>query len=159
VKKCPHCCGVIEYENSVDQTNGETEHPATRPGKKVEIGFDEDWRSDHYGNRYVAKVLRYAPASTSWTVCSQEPDPEPVRPPLYTIQFVDSKCGATFVLTNYDSMTRDFRYSDVRSGENGFVFDSEESVNAAMSSILLTYRVDGKTWRDFWNTIEVIIVD
>ncbi len=81
VKKCPHCCGAIEYENSVDQTNGETEHPATRPGKKVEIGFDDDWRSDHYGNRYAAKVLRYAPASTSWTVCSQEPDPEPVRPP------------------------------------------------------------------------------
>lgn len=59
---CPFCKAPIAYSNNVDVTNGEDEsEPWTMPAPKEEIGFDDDWRQDHYGNKYAVKVIRYDP--------------------------------------------------------------------------------------------------
>lgn len=57
---CPFCKAPMAFSNSVDVTNGEVEEePWSMPAPKSEIGFDDDWREDHYGNKYALKVPRY----------------------------------------------------------------------------------------------------
>lgn len=63
---CPYCQSFIKYFHSVDTTNGyDEEYPDTCRAEKNEIGFDDTWHDDHYGNRYATKRLRYKPLEIS----------------------------------------------------------------------------------------------
>lgn len=77
---CPYCGKEMKYTHSVDQTNGvqyisatsrysadEPEdhtwypEPSTVPAPKEEIGWDDIWASDHHGNKYASKLMKYRP--------------------------------------------------------------------------------------------------
>lgn len=59
---CPQCKKKAVWVCTVDQTNGaDDELPETLPGWKHEIGFDDLWTTDHYGNKYAVKVMKYEP--------------------------------------------------------------------------------------------------
>lgn len=65
--KCPHCKKKTKWWNAVDQTNGMDEDvPATMSAPKKEIGFDDKWKEDHYGNKYAVKILKFEPDSDRW---------------------------------------------------------------------------------------------
>lgn len=62
LKECPHCGARLAFSHEVDETNGYDEsHPYTCDAPKEEIGFDDVWHVDHYGNRYTTKLARYRP--------------------------------------------------------------------------------------------------
>ena len=59
---CEFCGAPIIWSRDTDETNGyEDDNPNTHDTGVVEIGFDDDWHTDHYNNRYSVKVVRYAP--------------------------------------------------------------------------------------------------
>lgn len=61
LKVC-RCGAPMAFRHAVDQTNGEIDDdPHTMPAPVREIGFDDDWKNDHHGNRYAAKLVRYEP--------------------------------------------------------------------------------------------------
>ncbi len=65
---CPQCGEAIGYTHSVDVTNGPIEdQPSTLPGPKELIERQDDWRTDHYGNRYAIQIPIYRPLGTEWS--------------------------------------------------------------------------------------------
>lgn len=67
-KTC-ECGNRIKYYHMVDETNGiDYDYPDTCPGAREEIGYDDIWHEDHYGNKYATKRLRYKP------VCQKFPE-------------------------------------------------------------------------------------
>ncbi len=72
--KCNVCGGKFAHWHSIDNTNGYYEDdPDTYQAAVREIGFTDEWKTDHYGNRYAVKHLRYAPARESaWRTYSTE---------------------------------------------------------------------------------------
>ena len=66
----PVCrCGApMTFAHSIDHTNGDVEDdPSTMPAPKEQIGSDDIWREDHYGNRYAVQDHRYRPVR-EWQV-------------------------------------------------------------------------------------------
>ena len=83
---CDYCHEPYEWRHSVDQTNGicygeydgygegiGEPHPSTVDGPITEIGFDDEWHTDHHGNKYSRKVVRYKPDETIWRKIGQRP--------------------------------------------------------------------------------------
>lgn len=67
IKECPTCNSPFEYQHLVDITNGyEEDNPSTYPGTIEEIGFDDEWHVDHYGNRYAIKIHKFKPVGDQW---------------------------------------------------------------------------------------------
>lgn len=65
--ECFFCKAKIAFSNSVDQTNGQNaDEPWSMPGAKDQVGFDDNWFEDHYGNRYAKQIPRYAPKGDQW---------------------------------------------------------------------------------------------
>lgn len=75
---CGFCGSLITHYHAVDGTNGieyadydEDNKPIgppldyTVPAPLEEIGFDDDWKFDHHGNKYSRRVPRYKPTG-SW---------------------------------------------------------------------------------------------
>lgn len=59
---CSVCGAALSYSHSIDETNGvDPEDPGTMPGDKECIGQDDQWREDHYHNRYAFAIPRYKP--------------------------------------------------------------------------------------------------
>lgn len=59
---CPRCGGDIAYRHSIDVTNGvEEDDPSTMPAPKDQIGSEDDWQKDHYGNPYALDIPLYQP--------------------------------------------------------------------------------------------------
>ena len=58
---------IPKFENavwyaSVFLTNGyDEDDPSTHLPRMKEIGFLDDWKVDHYGNRYAEKVILWEP--------------------------------------------------------------------------------------------------
>lgn len=71
---CRICGEAFVWRHDVDVTNGYDErHPSTCRAELKEIGFDDQWGVDHYGNRYAVKKLRYTPADESlWVNIAEE---------------------------------------------------------------------------------------
>ena len=68
LSKCPDCGGPLTHYHGVDQTNGYDEsEPYSCCAPKEVIGFDDEWRTDHHGNRYAVKKVRFRPIS-AWRV-------------------------------------------------------------------------------------------
>lgn len=67
---CPLCQEEPILYHSVNTTNGVCEtDPTTMRAELVEVGFDDEWHNDHYGNRYAVKISKYAPANPDiWLV-------------------------------------------------------------------------------------------
>lgn len=66
VPKCPRCKCSPRYFHMVDETNGRYEdEPGTFPAATEEIGFEDDWRKDHYGNKYSVRIPLVKPAANS----------------------------------------------------------------------------------------------
>lgn len=67
---CSVCLNAPKWECSTDQTNGYYEdEPGTHPPSMREIGFEDQWHVDHYGNRYALKVMKYEPVQDGrWRV-------------------------------------------------------------------------------------------
>lgn len=60
--KCKVCSKKIKFSRAVDTTNGvEIELEYTYPAKREEIGFEDIWKTDHYGHRYSTKRVLYKP--------------------------------------------------------------------------------------------------
>lgn len=56
------CGAPITHRHAINHTNGEDpEDPSTMPAPVEEIGFDDVWHKDHYGNRYATKDMRFKP--------------------------------------------------------------------------------------------------
>lgn len=56
------CGAPMTHRHSIDHTNGVVDDdPSTKPAPKEQIGVDDDWRTDHHGNRYALPVPRYRP--------------------------------------------------------------------------------------------------
>lgn len=66
---CTFCKAMAEWQCEVDYTNGYDENdPRTYSGPVENIGFDDDWKVDHYGTRYALKVEKYRPGNNvRWT--------------------------------------------------------------------------------------------
>lgn len=65
--RCRHCGEPPAYECMVDQTNGHVEDdPSTHEPDMEEIGFDDHWGKDHYGNKFAAKIRKYKPLGDRW---------------------------------------------------------------------------------------------
>jgi hypothetical protein len=61
----------MTHRHAIDETNGEEDDmPSTKPAPKQQVGWDDDWRNDHYGNRFAVKVLRYVPGQHWQTIRS-----------------------------------------------------------------------------------------
>jgi len=62
---CSFCKAPFVFSHEVDETNGvlfddnDNELPHTIPFPFKEIGFDDIWKEDHYGNKYAVKILKY----------------------------------------------------------------------------------------------------
>ena len=66
-KECGRCGAPVAHVHGVDETNGYDEsRPSTCDARKVEIGFEDEWHADHYGNRYALKVSLYQ-AGEHWS--------------------------------------------------------------------------------------------
>lgn len=64
---CPVCHGVPLHWHLVDQTNGEwSNDPNTYPAKTKDVGFEDIWHVDHYGNNYATKRMLFEPDSEAW---------------------------------------------------------------------------------------------
>ena len=62
--QCRSCGHSFSHWHAVDQTNGtEENNPNTMPAPKEEIGFEDVWQEDHYGNKYATKIILYRPLS------------------------------------------------------------------------------------------------
>ncbi len=71
--ECPYCGAPIAYWHSVDQTNGEDEDlPCTLPAPKHQVGGDDEWHVDHYGNRFANVRALWEPAG-EWHTKRREP--------------------------------------------------------------------------------------
>lgn len=71
---CAFCGEPMAYSCSVDCTNGEDpEIPASIPGDKREIGIEDDWTTDHHGNRYARAVHLYKPTGNRWHHIKAQP--------------------------------------------------------------------------------------
>jgi len=65
--ECQICHTRPIFFHQVDVTNGYDEsHADTCNAEKEEIGFDDQWHSDHYGNKYATKIFKYKPIGNSW---------------------------------------------------------------------------------------------
>lgn len=66
---CPFCQSPIEHACLVDTTNGYEEegNPESCSGEVENIGFDDQWHTDHYGTRYATKLMRYKPVGERWS--------------------------------------------------------------------------------------------
>lgn len=56
----------------VNETNGYDEDDvSTHTPKTKEVGFTDNWKVDHYGNKYAEKIIQYAPdndeGNNPWT--------------------------------------------------------------------------------------------
>lgn len=61
---CDRCGAPITHTHAIDETNGPcSDDPSTLPAPKECIGQDDDWRTDHYGNRYAIAIPKYRPAA------------------------------------------------------------------------------------------------
>ncbi len=62
---CNFCKEPFVFIHSIDETNGilfdsiGNEIPTTIPYPFKEVGFDDIWKEDHYGNKYAVKRLKY----------------------------------------------------------------------------------------------------
>lgn len=56
----------IKYFRLVDTTNGYDEE--TEEKNKIEIGYYDQWKTDHYGNKYAVKVKKYKPIDEKWHI-------------------------------------------------------------------------------------------
>ena len=66
-KKCRVCGARIAHRCGVDQTNGvDPECPYTMPGKKRKVGTDDEWTTDHHGNKFAIAHPRYKPTDDRW---------------------------------------------------------------------------------------------
>lgn len=76
---CPQgdCDAQMVWHHSVDETNGFYEDSTdTYPAPREEIGWDDIPHTDHYGNNYFTKRLKYKPAEGSaW---AKLPTPEEI---------------------------------------------------------------------------------
>jgi hypothetical protein len=65
--KCPICQASLAWRNGVNLTNGSFEvNPETGKEERIdgyveleENGFEDVWHEDHYGNKYVTKLMHY----------------------------------------------------------------------------------------------------
>ena len=60
---CKHnnCNKPFVWSQGIDQTNGYyKDDPNTFERKLDVVGFDDIWKTDHYGNKYAIKLLKYA---------------------------------------------------------------------------------------------------
>lgn len=54
----------VEWEAHVNDTNGyEEDDITTHEPKYEEISFREEWKEDHYGNKYAVKIPIYGPVN------------------------------------------------------------------------------------------------
>jgi hypothetical protein len=63
---CSFCKEKADRLHHVCTTNGEKDADDdpkchTRPAPIVAVGFDDNWKKDHYGNRYAEKVEKFEP--------------------------------------------------------------------------------------------------
>lgn len=64
---CVRCKAPIAYTHSIDDTNGTDENdPSTMPALKQVIAHEDDWRIDHYGNKYALQIRLYCPLDGEW---------------------------------------------------------------------------------------------
>lgn len=71
VTKCPvpGCGCKAKVFADVDTTNGYGEEygPDCVQVPMTKVGFTDEWRTDHYGNRYAVKHLTFKPRSKQWS--------------------------------------------------------------------------------------------
>lgn len=74
-------CGMPwRWSHGVDQTNGYDEsHEATCDAPKTLVGFEDDWHTDHHGNRYAIKRNRYKPGE-HWIMINRKGQATPPYP-------------------------------------------------------------------------------
>ena len=64
---CSKCKLPMAFYHIVDTTNGEqVDNLYTFAADKIENGFDDIERKDHYGNIYYNKLIKYLPVGKEW---------------------------------------------------------------------------------------------
>jgi hypothetical protein len=59
---CDKCGSKWGYSHLVDQTNGyEEDNSSTYPAPKLTYSVEDEWKEDHYGNKYAISISLYAP--------------------------------------------------------------------------------------------------
>lgn len=157
-KTCEVCGGSINYRHSVDTTNGyNEEYPSTCRGPKTEIGFDDRWQEDHYGNRYAVKILRFEPDKTIWVnlVVERIKQAEEERLNLENARWgiilrehtSSNRKGYVKVLSEYDPVTKTFEFTDSVIGRHHYLFTNRIDADAATGYIGLTIKTTENPWQ------------
>lgn len=66
--QCPVCGKPAAHFATIDLTNGSGEQYGsnTVEAPTKEIGFTEEWKTDHHGNRYALKFVTVEPVGPRW---------------------------------------------------------------------------------------------
>ena len=116
---CPHrdCNARVTRRHSVNTTNGyNRSYPSTCGAPKREIGFDDEWHQDHYGNKYAVKVPRYSSKSRVWINIAAERKRRDEEERLnqenrrWTVTNIDTLKNIWEFLNEYDEVTKTFKF-------------------------------------------------
>lgn len=81
---CPHCNQHAEWCCHVDLTNGPSDCAWTLSGPKRKIGFVDEERYDHLGNRYYYRLDRFQPVLDTNRWIAVKPSDLPLKPDCHT---------------------------------------------------------------------------
>lgn len=145
---CVICGEPNLYRHSVDQTNGyNKEYPSTCEAPKTEIGFEDDWREDHYGNKYAVKIHLYEPVFPIWIdrAVERAAIEEEIRlnneNRRWSIHIVDTEKNTWLMLNEFDAETKTFKFlPDVRDSSMLHEFKTREEADEAFLLIEIERR-------------------
>ena len=162
-KVCEFCGSEFRHHHSVDETNGPSQHPATFPAKKIKVGFDDNWQTDHYGNRYSLKVLRYMVASTAWTDLEVE---RKRQEQARRLKLENERWGIVFVagsassyLNTYDEVTFAYDLTNRSDVTYWHLFKTKTEAEIALAHIIASYQNVEGGWAFLWTSIDVFRTD
>lgn len=143
---CPNrdCDAKVTRRHSVDTTNGyNRSYPSTCSAPKREIGFDDEWHTDHHGNRYAVMRPRYASKSRVWINIAAERKRRDEEHRLkrenerWTIMNIDSLKNVWEFLNEYDEETKTFKFvPDVKDASQVHQFKEQEMAERALQVII-----------------------
>lgn len=147
ITQCPveGCGAEIQYEHGVDTTNGYDErHSDTCRAPKTESGFEDRWHTDHYGNRYATKVMRFEPAGNGiWinVAIRRQRDEElqaraAARRRYVVYMEILGDDAVTSYLTEYDPVEATYKFDEQASIEDAVLFTTSEAAQMALESIV-----------------------
>lgn len=134
------CDAALTYRHAVDETNGLDENdPAACPAPKKEIGFQDAWHDDHYGNRYATKIPIYIRSGSGIWVDIAE-DRRRIEAEVASFKArerwgLSSVKNPSNILTEYGTDPLTFQFAEMADEGRWYLFKTETEARDALVSI------------------------